>query len=45
MENIPSFLGASLLLFIAGSAIVALLMGGIVVSFISLNKYLKSIHR
>jgi len=45
MESIPSFLGASVLIFLAGSTIVALLMGGIVVSFISLNNYLKSIHR
>jgi len=30
MESIPSFLGAGVLLFMAGSAIVGLLMGGIV---------------
>ena len=38
MESIPSFLGAGVLLFMAGSAIVGLLMGGIVVSLNAAQK-------
>ena len=45
MGIIPSIFGGALLLFIAGGTIVALLSGGIVVAFVSLNDYLKSIHR
>lgn len=45
MGSLPSILGASLLLFIAGGTIVALMSGGIVMAFVSLNEYLKSVHR
>jgi hypothetical protein len=45
MDSMFSILGASLLLFIAGGTIVALLSSGIVVTFVSLNEYLKTRHR
>lgn len=45
MEILLSFLGAFLLLFLAGSAIISFMCGGILMACISLNEYLKSINR
>jgi hypothetical protein len=45
MESILSNLGAILFLFVAGGTIVAFTGGGILLTLISLNEYLKSIDR
>jgi hypothetical protein len=45
MDSILSFLGAILLLFLAGSAIISFICGGILIAFVSLNGHLKAINR
>ena len=45
MGSILSNLGAILFLFVAGGTIVAFTGGGILLTLISLNEYLKSIDR
>ena len=45
MEGILPFSGAALLLFLAGSAIISLICGGIVIAFVGLNERLKSVGR
>lgn len=45
VDSIFSFLGAVLLLFLAGSAIISFICGGILMAFVSLNEHLKAIAR